>query len=63
MAVVLAVVARWWELVRRYGAVVAVGEVVAAATWAQHEGAGMVEMVGVGAVARVGDAGWEGTPV
>lgn len=45
----------------------AVGEVVAAATRAQHEGldegAGMVEMVGVGAVARVGDAGWEGTPL
>ena len=42
---------------------VAVGEVVAAATLAQHEGAGMVELVGVGAVARGGDAGWEGTPL
>ena len=42
---------------------VEVGEVVAVATRAQHEGAVMVEMVGVGAVARVGDAVWEGTPL
>ena len=40
-----------------------VGEVVVAATWAQHEGAEVVEMVGVGAMARVGDAVWEGTPL
>ena len=40
-----------------------VGEVGVAATWAQHEGAEVVEMVVVGAMARVGDAVWEGTPL
>ena len=40
-----------------------VGEVVVAATWAQHEGVEVVEMVMVGAMARVGDAVWEGTPL